>query len=218
MELLEGYIAGTPLLDLIGKFHDPVRALAFLKKQKADVVFLDIHLPKIKGFEFIKLLPCPAQVIITTAYNKYGVESYEFEIVDYLLKPIEFDRFTKAVNKLKIPAIETKEKNNGDGEFIFFNVNKKRVKVFYRDVLFIESIKGYIRIYLENGESVLTKTSISKAETILPKDFLRIHKSFIVQLNKIISFSATKIELNGCTLPIGRMYQKNVGGVLRDYC
>ncbi len=207
-ELLESYISKIPLLQWIGTFHDPLKALAFLKEQNVDVVFLDLHLPKIKGFELINLLSEPPQIILTTAFHNYGVESYEYDIVDYLLKPIEFERFIKAVSRLQRPVNSNKNTLSPNEEYVFFNVNKKKVKVYYADILYLESIKGYVKIYLNNGGHLITKIGISKMEAILPKEFARIHKSFIVQLNRVTSYSAAKVEINNCTLPIGRIYQK----------
>ena len=217
VELLEGYIADAPSLRLLGKFHDPVEALAFMKTQKTDVVFLDIHLPKIKGFDFIKLMPYKSQIIITTAYNEYGVKSYEYEIVDYLLKPIEAERFLKAINKLSLLDGKHGNLKPESGGYSFFNVNKKKVKVYFQDIVFIESIKGYVRIYMDDGSDVLTKINISKMEKILPPNHVRLHKSFIVHMDKIVSYSATKIETDMRSLPIGRVYQKKVMAKLEGH-
>ena len=207
-ELLESYISKTPQLQLAGAFYDPVKALAFMNEQRTDVLFLDLHLPKIRGFELINLLPYSPQIIITTAFHNYGVESYEYEVVDYLLKPIEFERFLKAVNRLKKSDFEKEKVTAINDEYAFFNVNKKKIKVFYKDILFLESRKGYVKIYLSDGNEFMTKINISRMESLLSDEFIRIHKSFIVQLNKINSFSATKVEIDDRILPIGRMYQK----------
>ena len=210
IELLEDYIASTSVLLLLGKFTTGILALDFLKENEVDVIFLDIHLPKIKGLSLINLLPKTAQIIITTAYHQYAVQSYEYEVIDYLLKPIEFDRFIKAINKLEYPKVSNSTKELLKPDYLFLNVNKRKLKIFYKNILFIESNKGYIRIHLDNDEQVMTKVNISKIEKILPNNFLRIHKSFIFPLDKLLSFSARKIEIKGHQLPIGRVYQKQI--------
>jgi DNA-binding LytR/AlgR family response regulator len=220
-EVIRDYILQVPFLQLRGICTDALYAMDLLAKEKIDLVFLDIHLPKLKGLDFIRALQQPPQIIITSAYQEYALQGYEFNVVDYLLKPIEFSRFIRAVNKLKerepaeplslVPAA-TKER-----AAIFFNVSKKRVKIYIDEVLFIESLKEYIRITTKD-KSILTKFQLGQIEEMLAKNgFLRIHRSFLVAKNKIDAFSATDVEINGRQIPIGRSYKETVMEALEGY-
>jgi DNA-binding LytR/AlgR family response regulator len=216
-EVVKDYIMQVPFLQLKGICTDALYAMDLLQKEKIDLVFLDIHLPKLKGLDFIKALQKPPQVIITSAYQEYALQGYELNVVDYLLKPIEFNRFLMAVNKLKeretgavAPAAVTER------AALFFNVSKKRVKVYIDDILFIESLKEYIRITTKD-RSILTKFQLGQIEEMLAKNgFLRIHRSFLVAKNKIDAFSATDVEIGGKLIPIGRSYKEQVMEVLES--
>ena len=210
-EILQDYIAELPQLTLLGAFPDAIFGLEFLRQNDVDLIFLDLHLPKLKGFDFLKTLKNPPKVIVTTAYHQYAVESYELEIVDYLLKPIEFSRLVQAINKLDSSSpLLTKEIQNDDRKFIFFNVNKKKVKVFLDDILFIESLKEYIKIHLSES-TIVTKYQIGEIEQLLKEvDLIRIHRSYLVAKSKITAYSSSIVEVNGLELPIGRSYKKTV--------
>ena len=175
---------------------------------------MDLHLPKLKGFDFLKTLKNPPKVIVTTAYHQYAVESYEFEVIDYLLKPIEFSRLVQAINKIEPNNSKSKKsqaiKANDQRKFVFFKVNKKNVKVFLDDILYIESLKEYVKIHLKES-SIVTKFQIGEIENFLSDlDLIRIHRSYLVVKSKITAFSASAIEVNGKELPIGRSYKKAV--------
>jgi DNA-binding LytR/AlgR family response regulator len=209
-EVLQDYIAQTPFLQLKAVCHDAIYAMELLQKEKIEVVFLDIHLPKLKGYDFIKALKQPPQIIITSAHQEYALKGYELNIVDYLLKPIEFSRFLMAVNKLK-PKVSTPERN-----YIFFNVNKKRVKVHLDEILYIESLKEYIRITTKD-KSILTKFQLGQIEEMLEhNNFLRVHRSFIVAREKVEAFTATDVEIGGKQIPIGRNYKELVISLLEQ--
>ena len=210
-EILQDYIAELPQLTLLGAFPDAIFGLEFLRQNDVDLIFLDLHLPKLKGFDFLKTLKNPPKIIVTTAYHQYAVESYELEIVDYLLKPIEFSRLVQAVNKLDSSSQQfPKEIQNDDRKFIFFNVNKKKVKVFLDDILFIESLKEYIKIHLSES-TIVTKYQIGEIEQLLKEvDLIRIHRSYLVAKSKITAYSSSIVEVNGLELPIGRSYKKTV--------
>lgn len=213
-EILEDYIHQVPFLQLLAKCYDAVFALEILQNEKVDLIFLDIHLPKLKGLDFIKSLNEPPQIIITSAYTEYALQGYELNVIDYLLKPIEFNRFIMAVNKLK-PINEVERLNNisstlPERPYLFFNVSKKKVKMFLDEILYIESLKEYIKV-ISKDKSILTKFQLGEIEDILNKNnFLRIHRSFIVAKDKIDAFSATDIEINGQQIPIGRSYKEIV--------
>ncbi len=213
-EVLQDYINQVPFLELKRICSDAIFAMEMLQKEKIDLIFLDIHLPKLKGLDFVKTLKSPPQIIITSAYQEYALQGYELNVIDYLLKPIEFSRFLMAVNKLRQqkenifhvhPAPATRER-----EHLFFNVSKKKVKVFLDEILYIESLKEYIRITTKN-KSILTKFQLGQIEEMLTRNnFLRIHRSFIVAKDKIDAFTATDIEVNGKQIPIGRSYKELV--------
>ena len=222
-EVLEDYIAQVPNLKLIKTCPDAIFALEALQQHQIDVIFLDIHLPKLKGLDFLKTLNHPPPVILTTAYHQYALQSYEYKVVDYLLKPIEFSRFLQAVNKLYLPAFSQKNKEQKEGStpqldrpFRFFNVNKRKVKVFLDEILYVESLKEYIKIYTLEKVWV-TKYQLGNFEAFLQDDnLLRIHRSFLVAKNKIATYSSTDVEINGISIPIGRSYQVQVGKILAN--
>lgn len=219
-EVLRDYIGQVPFLNLVQICGDAMFAMEVLKNQKVDVIFLDIHLPRLKGLDFIRTIKNPPQIIITSAYGEYALKGYEFNVIDYLLKPIEFSRFLMAVNKLRPQneyAIHTENESVAviasdalDKTHIFLNVGKKKIKVYLDDILFIESLKEYIRIVTKE-KSILTKFQLSQIEqTFAKENFIRVHRSFIVAKNKIDAFTAIEIEVGGKQIPIGRSYKELV--------
>lgn len=213
-EVLEDYINQVSFLELKAKSRDAFGAMEKLQHEKIDLIFLDIHLSKLKGLEFIKTLRNPPQIIITSAYQEYALQGYELNIVDYLLKPIEFSRFLMAVNKLNVskknvlPGKLTQ--SSTERSYLFFSVSKKKVKVFLDEILYIESLKEYIRITTMN-KSILTKFQLGQVEDLLAKNnFIRIHRSYIVAKDKIDAFSAIDVEIKGKEIPIGRSYKELV--------
>ena len=219
-EVLEDYIKQVPFLQLKGICSDAIYAMDMLQKEKIDLIFLDIHLPKLKGFDFVKALKNPPQVIITSAYQEYALQGYELNVVDYLLKPIEFSRFLMAVNKLKqsvAPVSPTAPVTaRPERLHLFFNVSKKKVRVYLDEILYIESMKEYIRI-VTRDKTILTKFQIGQIEELLARNnFLRVHRSFIVAKDKIEAFTATDVEVNGKPIPIGRSYKELVVSVLEQ--
>lgn len=213
IEIMQDYIKQVPFLVLKKVCTDAIAAMEILHSEKIDLLFLDIHLPKLKGFDFLKMLHTPPKVIVTTAYHQYALKGYEFNVLDYLVKPIEFERFLTAVNKIAAPVSE--QNNNHavstpDVPYLFFNVAKKRVKIFLADILFIEAQKEYIKI-VTPSKSILTKLQLSVLEELLPgENFIRIHRSFIVAKNKIEAYSMHDIEVGGLQIPIGRNYKEFV--------
>jgi two-component system LytT family response regulator len=209
VKILSDYILQVPFLEIEGKFKDAILAADFLRDHDVDLIFLDIHLPKLKGMAFLKTLANPPAVIVTTAYHQYAVEGFELNVTDYLLKPFEFERFLIAVNKVK--SIPKNEKvlngNNGEKDFIFLNVNKKKVKILFAEIVYIESQREYIKI-VATKKTYISKMSTKEIETVLPSNlFKRIHRSFIISLDKIESYTAETVEVNGISIPIGRGYR-----------
>ena len=212
IEVIQDYIMQIPFLNLKAICTDAIHALNVLQKEKIDLLFLDIHLPKIKGLDFLRTLKNPPKVIITTAYHEYALSSYEHNVIDYLLKPIEFSRFLTAVNKLSLPTVQEIVTGNthSDRESIFLNINKRKQKVYLDEILYAESQKEYITIHIDN-KSYTTKIQINELENILPKQsFIRIHRSFIISKDKIDNYSLSDVEINGVTIPIGRSYKELV--------
>ncbi len=213
-EVLEDYIRQVPFLQLVCTCGDAIYALEVLKREKVDLIFLDIHLPKLKGLDFIKTLDNPPQIIVTSAYEEYALQGYELNVLDYLLKPIEFSRFIVAVNKAsqQIEAYRLLDSSPVANEraYLFFNVGRKKVKMFLDEILYIESLKEYIKIVSQN-KSILTKFQLGETEELLKNNnFLRIHRSFIIAKDKIDAFTATDIEINGNFIPVGRSYREQV--------
>ena len=209
-KVLMEYIAQVPFLALKGAFKDAILATDYLRENSVDLIFLDIHLPKLKGMAFLKTLTHPPSVIITTAYHQYAVEGFNLNVTDYLLKPFEFERFLVAVNKVStlakvVPAavVEPSVKAN----HLFLSVQKKKVRILFSEVLYIESQREYVKVVTTKGEYV-SKLSTHEIEKLLPTDrFKRIHRSFIVSLEKIESYTADEVEVNGVAIPVGRDYR-----------
>ena len=216
-EVLSDYIRQVPFLELRTVCNDALFAVEFLQNEKVDLIFLDIHLPKLKGMEFLESLKNPPHVIITSAYKEYALQGFELNVIDYLLKPIRFNRFLKAVNKLnqvQLPVFVKGQAPATERGFIFFNVGKKKVKIYLDEILFIESIRDYVKITTP-GKSILTKFLLSEIEEKLSKsEFLRIHRSFIVARDKISAFTAIDVEVDNKSIPIGRSYKELVLSVL----
>lgn len=218
-EVLQDYVQQVPFLSLKGICPDAIFAMEMLQREKIDLIFLDIHLPKLKGFDFIRTLTRHnPYIIITTAYHEYALQGYEYNVIDYLLKPVEFSRFLMAVNKLNQFSPARQEviaaSPADERKYLFFNAGKKKVKIFLDEIIYIESLKEYIRL-VTPSKSILTKMPLGQIEeTLSAHQFIRIHRSFIVAKNKIDSFTATEVELNGKKFPIGRSYKELVQSVL----
>lgn len=216
VKILEDYIAALPFLDLQGSFKDAILATEYLRQHSVDLMFLDIHLPRLKGMAFLKTLSKPPAVIITTAYHQYAVEGFDLNVTDYLLKPIEFERFLVAVNKVKgheKPTVLTSESPTESKDFIFINVQKKKVKILFADLLYIESQREYVKVVTQK-KVYLSKMSTHEIEALLPAPhFRRIHRSFIVAIDKIESYNAEMVEINGVEIPIGRGYREVIEGL-----
>jgi DNA-binding LytR/AlgR family response regulator len=212
-EIIRRYIEQMPVLELSGECANAIQAFTFLQQQTVDLVFLDIRMPQLSGTDFLKALKNPPKVIFTTAYSEYALEGYELDAVDYLMKPITFERFIKAVNKAcqhahhKTDSIAEEKKTES---FVYFRADRKMVKVMLQEILYIESMKDYVKVFTTNG-MIITKQSISSVEAMLPeKDFIRTHRSFIVATRHIKSFTAELIELQNMEIPIGKLFRNEV--------
>lgn len=217
--IMENYINAVPVLHLEGTCGNAVDALTLLQNKLVDLLFLDIQMPHILGTNFMRTLTNPPKVIFTTAYRKFALEGFDLDAVDYLLKPISFERFLKAVNKvmrLNLTPNENlslKTTTENENEFIYLRADRKNIKVKLDDLLFIESLKDYIKVVTKE-RTIVTKCSISSLEERLPATFIRIHRSFIVSINKIESFTQELIQIGKFELPVSRSYRHEVEKIL----
>jgi len=220
-EILKKHITDVEALELSGTCCNAVEAISFLKDNRVDLLFLDIQMPHLLGTNFLRTLKNPPKVIFTTAYRKYAVEGFELDAVDFLLKPISFERFLKAVNKvLQVSLLANYDVAAPDNlsesapPFLYFRSNRKMVKVLFNEILYIEGLNDYIKIITTN-KPIITKHLLASLEQMLPpKEFLRIHKSFIIAINKIESFNADSVDIARHEIPIGRSYKVNVNKIL----
>ena len=220
-EILKKHITEVGALELCGTCSNAVEAISFLKDNRVDLLFLGIQMPHLLGTDFIRTLKNPPKVIFTTAFRKYALEGFELDAVDYLLKPISFERFLKAVNKILQLHLQsadntTSTENHTESAppFLYFRANRKMVKVLFDDILYIEGLNDYIKI-ITTAKTIITKHLLASLEEMLPQnEFVRIHKSFIIAINKIESFNADSVEIARNEIPIGRSYKLNVNKIL----
>jgi DNA-binding LytR/AlgR family response regulator len=217
--VLRDYIAQLPGLSLKGCCEDVFAANELLRREKIDIIFLDINLPRISGLDFIKTLGSKYHIILTTAYHQYAIEGFNLNAVDYLLKPIEFSRFLQAVNKVYdkqlIGPPQSSAPSTGN-KFYFFNTDKKKIKVYASEIDYIESMKDYVTIH-SGGKKIVTKFQIGELENLLEEgQFLRIHRSFIINTSKVTAYTAQDIELGDISLPLGRTYKEMVEKALKS--
>jgi DNA-binding LytR/AlgR family response regulator len=214
-QVIENYLKNIEHIELIAKCDHAVSALAWIKKNKIDLIFLDISMPFISGIDFIKTLQNPPAIILTTAHKEFAVESYELNVLDYLLKPISFERFLKAINKLETDVSKvikpTIDDSSGD-VFIYVKSEKKNVKILLNEILFIESLKDYIKIQTLS-KTIITQIPISTIEHRLPDSFLRIHRSYIIARDKITAYTQHDFEIGKYQIPIGRNYRAIVSKI-----
>ena len=208
-ELIERHLSQLPDFEIVAVCASAIEASSVLKNKTIDLLFLDIEMPVLKGTDFVKNLVHKPKIIFTTAHREYAIESYELNVVDYLLKPIVFNRFFKAIEKFLDTQIVI-EKNHEKTELthIFVQSNKKNIKVLYDDILYIESIKDYIKIHTVNSKLVI-KHGISAFEDKLDNRFIRIHRSYIVNKQKVTAYTKQDIEIGDIEIPIGDLYKKS---------
>jgi DNA-binding LytR/AlgR family response regulator len=215
--IIETYCENLPHLKKKGNCYNAFEAMQFLNENTIDLVFLDINMPKMSGFDFLKTTSNPPKIIVTTAYKEYAVESYELNVSDYLLKPFSFERFMKAINKtidfkgnskskLTNPTIETQPNTTS----FFLKGDKKHHQIHFEDLLFIEAYGHYTKVYLKN-DMIVSNQKISDFDNLLPKlNFIRIHKSFVVAINKIKHIEGNRVLINEHKIPIGQTYKSNL--------
>ncbi|NER13507.1 response regulator [Leptobacterium flavescens] len=214
IKVLEKYIKKVPDLELVATFDNPVTAGHFLQNNTIDLLFLDIQMPEVTGIDFIKNTTIQPKVILTTAFREYALEGYELDIIDYLLKPISFVRFYKSINKYRAlnttiqPGSGESTETNETSDHIFVNSNKRMIRIEFNNILFIDSIKDYVRIHTAN-DTIVTKDKISSFVEKLPSCFLRVHRSYIINTRKIASLTSKDVVLlGGMEIPIGSSYKE----------
>jgi len=214
LQLVAGYIEKNPGLDLVGKFDNPLDAVDFMADKPVDLIFVDIQMPDLTGIEFTRAMAKGPKVIFTTAYEKYALEGFRLDVVDYLLKPFSYEEFFKAVQKaLRLTRLEQKAELNqveANSEFLFLKSEYKIRRINFNDILYIEGLKDYVKVYTKNDpKPVLSLTSLKLLESKLPEStFMRIHRSFIVNLEKIDTIERSRIIFGKVFIPVSDQYKE----------
>jgi len=212
LDVLKKYIEVTPSLEVTGICHHGMDAFEFIQRNPVDLIFLDIQMPKLLGTDLVKALPYTPKIIFTTAHREYAADGFDLNAIDYLLKPYSLDRFLKAIHKAQQGETKSTELKTEsialEGEpFLYFRADRKMIKVLVRDILYLESLKDYVKI-ITRAETIITKQTISAIEEMLPADrFIRVHRSFIVALEKINSYSSQTLFVQKKEIPIGPLYR-----------
>lgn len=215
IELLRDYISRTPGLKLVTASRNPVELIALLEQQPVDILFLDIQMPELDGFQVANLLRGKCEIVLTTAFPQYALKGYEYDVVDYLLKPFSFERFLGTINKCRkriaaqsknIPAQPNDPQEAG---YFFVKTGARLMKVFYDDVLYLEAMRDYISIHLPN-EKVMTLQSLTSFEEQLPERFIRVHRSYIINADKVNFIEGNKIGIAKNVIPVGEKYQSRL--------
>lgn len=226
LDKISEYVKRIPYLNLIGSFDNAFSGLEFLKQHRVDLIFLDIQMEDLTGIQMLEVMQHKPKIILTTAYDQYAIKSYELDVCDYLLKPISFQRFILACEKVsdqlnnnssqQPPKAEEFEQEKPE-EYFYVKNGHKTQKVNFKDIFYIEGMKDYVRIYTEK-EKIMTLLSLKKLEEILPiNQFLRIHKSYLISINKIESIERNRVQIMGIPLPLGKSYQKYFFNIIEKF-
>lgn len=222
-QILENYISQIESLHIAGICNNAFEALNVLHQEHVDILFLDIKMPSLSGLEMLKTLQNPPKVILTTAFSEFGVESYEYGITDYLLKPIPFERFLRAVNKILMPKNsnltigQSEEKPISEPTFVFFKADKKIHKYYYSDILYIEGSGNYVKVYSKENKPIMVLEKLTDLQEKLPlKQFLRVHKSFIVNVSHIQKIEGNMLTIKDKVLPISATFKQNLEGLINE--
>lgn len=216
LKVLAGYIADIPALEIAGECKNAIEALDILQRKTVDVIFLDIKMPRILGTEFLRNLANPPKVIFVTAYREFAIDGFELDAIDYLVKPVAFERFFKAITKLnRLMGCEPLSTDAADiqsnAPFVYLKVEREMKKVFVNDIEYIESWKDYVKLFLTSDQPFLVKQSISSMENLLSEHkFMRVHRSYMVSIDKIAGYNAVCIKLPSKDIPIGRLFKHHV--------
>ncbi|MDW3652245.1 MAG: LytTR family DNA-binding domain-containing protein [Bacteroidia bacterium] len=216
IKVIEEYLKRLPQFEIAGKQTDSIKAYAEIKELKPTLIFLDIEMPELNGLQLLRSTEHNAQIILTTAYRDYAVEGFELNVLDYLLKPISFERFIKAIDRFLdqfSPTSSTSQ--NQTEEHILLRIDRKTQKVMLDEILYVKGVKDYVKIVLQD-RNLLFKSSIGNFHKMLPQShFLRIHKSYVVAKNKIRAYSSQDVEIGEKLLPIGRAFKASIGEAMK---
>lgn len=210
-KVLEQYISDCDQLELVEAFFDPLKALDFLKQESVDLIFLDIHLPKLSGLEFLNILEHRPKVILTTAFAEYALKGYELDVVDYLLKPFSFERFIKAVNKVENNPMEKVETATivSEQDFTFVKLGHEHVRITFSDILFIRSERDYTKIFVKDGKYLVSHPLKYWVEKLPETDFCQVHKSYLVNVRHIDRVTGNQLIIEKEMIPVGRVFKDN---------
>jgi DNA-binding LytR/AlgR family response regulator len=214
INVIKNYLEAVENFEVVDTFSNPIEGLNFLKNNKVDVIFLDINMPVLDGINFIKSLDNPPLLVITSAYSQFAIETYELDVLDYLVKPIEFPRLMKTLNKISKRlnnSAHLPQENNPESPFIFVKIDKKRMKkIFFNEILVIESLKDYLKINTLTGKYIIHSTLSDFTDLLPERNFLRIHRSYTIAIDKIDAVEGNSIEIEGLRYVIGRSYIDHV--------
>jgi two-component system, LytTR family, response regulator len=210
LQLLEDFVNKTPYLNLIGKFDEPMQALSILESRQIDLLFLDIKMPDISGIDFFRSLSYKPEVIFTSAYSEYAIDCFELKAMDYLLKPVSFEKFLAASNRVK-EYLELKNAKTTNKDYFFINASHKLHKIFYDDILYLEGLKDYTKIHLASATSpLIVLHNLKYFEDLLEQtEFIRIHRSYIVSIRKIKTISRKSVTMHSHELPVSDNYRES---------
>jgi DNA-binding LytR/AlgR family response regulator len=210
IKVIKNHLNEFENIELVATFNTPIAALPDIESNEIDVIFLDINMPKMSGLDFLRTLTNRPHIVITTAYREYAVESFDLDVLDYLVKPIPFGRFLKAVNKvynrINLEKDKLSDKSFREDPYIFLKVDKKLMKIKLNDILYIESLKDYIKVNTALGDYLVHKSMTSISEELPDENFIRIHRSFTIAINKITAVEGNSVEIANRRIPIGRNY------------
>jgi DNA-binding LytR/AlgR family response regulator len=216
IRVLKSYISQVKGLEIVAECHNAIHAHELLHEKKVDLLFLDIKMPRLTGMDFLKSLSHPPLVIFVTAYREFAAEGFELDAIDYLVKPVSFERFLRSVSKAKKalghePMVTEKEQAPRNDAFVYLKVDKHMEKVMIHEILYVESWKDYVKIFLVNNRHILAKKSITSMGSLLPEQrFIRVHRSYIAPLDKITGYNNFRVLLGEIEIPIGRFYKQQV--------
>jgi DNA-binding LytR/AlgR family response regulator len=219
-DIIKKYCDMLPNLEFKANCYDAIEAIDYLSKHTVDLIFLDLNMPKLKGFEFLKTLSSPPKVIVTTAYSEFAIEGYELNVVDYLLKPFSFERFLSAINKVTASNASTLKKESKrnlkiEEKHVFLKQNNSHIQVDLNTILFIEASGNYTKV-VTTTDTITVREKISDMIESLPKnEFLQVHKSFAIAIRHIQSIEGNRIHIGSHTIPIGKLYKSNVNSLLK---
>jgi len=227
--LVCAFIEQTPFLNLVGKFSSAIEALKVIHQQKIDVMYLDIQMPDLNGIELARVLdhsPNKPRIIFTTAYNQFALEGYRVDALDYLLKPFNYEEFLRSAHKamayyelVNKPGTTTTEKESIENDYLFLKVEYQLMRIAFKDIVYIESLKDYVKVWLNNGEKpVMSLTSLKALEEKLPASrFMRVHRSYIVALDKINAINRNAISINNINITVGDQYKETFNQFVKKW-